>query len=266
MCHIIRLSHKGRPAANPDDPVWSPPASSTSPHAIPWTIDTKYYTAEVAIWLDETAGAPSAAAVSAYAASADITAAVDALVFVYDRAHPDSFVDLRAWAEFVDAAAPSVLLCVAAAGEERSSGGDGGADVDDDHVRWCVENGFEFVDLLEEPPDDDGGDDGVGGAEKFGAERVLEALEANMWASMVRKGRGPASASAVDGRPKPEDSVQDLGNADGLEEEDEFQDFQDADIPSLSEARQLRDALFGGASVEDDDFFERTVDQLRELR
>jgi hypothetical protein len=64
----------------------------------------------------------------------------------------------------------------------------------------CVANGFELIDLDEQPPLNEGEEssdsNSVGrthsdsvGVEKYGIERVVEALQTNIWTSMVRKGR-----------------------------------------------------------------------------
>ncbi|KAJ2845588.1 hypothetical protein GGI22_006508 [Coemansia erecta] len=125
---------------------------------------------------------------------------VDAVVFVFDPAYPDSFSDILPWARYGRLYGPGVLLCLAAAGpigEDTqtpepllSSGEVGVSDSSRDKwVAWCISNGWEWVDLTDPDPDSD-----------YTVERVREALASNEWTNMSMKRH--ARRNAV-GPPKP---------------------------------------------------------------
>ncbi|KAJ1788369.1 hypothetical protein LPJ59_005551 [Coemansia sp. RSA 2399] len=135
---------------------------------------------------------------------------VDAVVFVFDPAYPDSFSDILPWARYGRLYRPGVLLCLAVSGPIgddtqapeplRSSGVVGGSDSSRDKwAAWCISNGWEWVDLTDSDPDTD-----------YTIERVREALASNEWANMSLK-QHPRRTAA--GPPKP--SVQaDHGESD----------------------------------------------------
>lgn len=65
---------------------------------------------------------------------------------------------------------------------------------------WCLDNEFEFIELLDESSNDNNNNKGNAGDanEKRGIDRVLEALHCTMWASMVmRSAQSDASDSGL---------------------------------------------------------------------
>ncbi|KAL6069029.1 hypothetical protein QOT17_007755 [Balamuthia mandrillaris] len=64
----------------------------------------------------------------------------------------------------------------------------------DDFNGWCIENGFEYVEYVVPGSDYATSKEDEPFAEKVGIDRVIEALEANLWSSMTMKPRsGPRS-------------------------------------------------------------------------
>jgi hypothetical protein len=139
----------------------------------------------------------------------------------------------------VEGVDPNVLLCVAQAVAE-----DAPSDNFLDEVsEWCVEHGFEFVDLNDKP--EATGKGKIVGVhhihsdpisltllvtdrqyeDKVGADRIVEALESNMWGSMKRKqlngNSGPLQVVS-----SKEDEHENPLSLDSLNLEDDYGDFE----------------------------------------
>ncbi|KAJ3170908.1 hypothetical protein HK101_011302 [Irineochytrium annulatum] len=147
------------------------------PVTLPWRIENKYYSADLRIWGDVTNGEEEEVEDVESGGGGGLEwdalkEAVDAFVFVYDKGQPESFKDVKPWAAFVASAEPGVVLCVAGGKKDGST-----EEQLDAASEWCVEHGFEFVDLDEE--EEEYGSVGMG--------RVIEALSSNMWPGMVKK-------------------------------------------------------------------------------
>ncbi|KAF9135998.1 hypothetical protein BGW39_009050 [Mortierella sp. 14UC] len=152
---------------------------------IPWTIDTKYYSVEVDFWIDET-DAHGSAELERMVESGDLDemgAVVEAVVFCFSKNQPSTFNDIKPWLAFVERHEPSITLCVATdapmnqanARETRLE-----SDVVEDFDDWCLANGFEFIDLQDQPLNSNHD-------EHVGLDRILEALAAHMWDGLKRK-------------------------------------------------------------------------------
>ncbi|KAF9540476.1 hypothetical protein EC957_004049 [Mortierella hygrophila] len=152
---------------------------------IPWTIDTKYYSVEVDFWIDETE-AHGGTELERMIESGDLDemgAVVEAVVFCFSKNQPSTFHDIKPWLAFVERHEPSITLCVATdapmdqenAQESRLESG-----VVEDFDDWCLANGFEFIDLQDQPLNSNLD-------EHVGLDRILEALAAHMWDGLKRK-------------------------------------------------------------------------------
>ncbi|KAF9091630.1 hypothetical protein BGX23_004987 [Mortierella sp. AD031] len=161
------------------------PKTDHSGVTIPWTIDTKYYSVEVDFWIDETEeqGGPELEKMIDSGDLDEMGAVVEAVVFCFSKNQPSTFNDIKPWLAFVERHEPSITLCVAtdapmaqdAARENRLE-----SDVVDDFDDWCLANGFEFIDLQDQPLDSNLD-------EHVGLDRILEALAAHMWDGLKRK-------------------------------------------------------------------------------
>jgi len=107
--------------------------------SIDWTIDTKYYTADVDFWLlNHHQFPPSQLPMSVD----ELGELCEALILVFDSTKYESFEKLHPWTKFVEDYAPSVLLCV----------GIGKCENKRVFNEWCVDNGLEFVEITEPEP------------------------------------------------------------------------------------------------------------------
>ncbi|KAG0287225.1 hypothetical protein BGZ96_008823 [Linnemannia gamsii] len=152
---------------------------------IPWTIDTKYYSVEVDFWIDETE-AHGSAELERMIESGDLDemgAVVEAVVFCFSKNQPSTFHDIKPWLAFVERHEPSITLCVATDApmdQEKSQETRLESDVVEDFDDWCLANGFEFIDLQDQPLNSNHD-------EHVGLDRILEALAAHMWDGLKRK-------------------------------------------------------------------------------
>ncbi|KAF9923668.1 hypothetical protein FBU30_006256 [Linnemannia zychae] len=152
---------------------------------IPWTIDTKYYSVEVDFWIDETEAQGSAELVKMIEAGEldEMGAVVEAVVFCFSKNQPSTFHDIKPWLEFVERHEPSITLCVATdapMNQENPKEARLDSDVVEDFDDWCLANGFEFIDLQDQPSE-------LNHDEHVGLDRILEALAAHMWDGLKRK-------------------------------------------------------------------------------
>ncbi len=115
----------------------------------------------------------------------------EALVMVYDaskvrstlscctqqRHKDDGFEQLKHWSTFIQEFSPSINLCISNQSNYNPA-------LFKQHDQWCRENALELV--IEVPDEED--EETVGPLkERFGVERVLEALQTNMWPGMDYK-------------------------------------------------------------------------------
>lgn len=96
---------------------------------------------------------------------------VDAVVFVFRKDQPETFKDLEQWVPFMQKHELAIALCVgvsreltgdesgAKAGKEKTTleGQEGKVE---DYEDWCLENGFEYIDLDKKEADETSGDEG----------------------------------------------------------------------------------------------------------
>ncbi|KAK5799427.1 hypothetical protein F5H01DRAFT_357443 [Linnemannia elongata] len=152
---------------------------------IPWTIDTKYYSVEVDFWIDETE-AHGGAELERMIESGDLDemgAVVEAVVFCFSKNQPSTFHDIKPWLAFVERHEPSITLCVATDApmdQENAQESRLESNVVEDFDDWCLANGFEFIDLQDQPLNSNLD-------EHVGLDRILEALAAHMWDGLKRK-------------------------------------------------------------------------------
>ncbi|OUM69112.1 hypothetical protein PIROE2DRAFT_3005, partial [Piromyces sp. E2] len=139
---------------------------------------------------------------------------------------PESFEDIKKWNEIINDFDINVKLCVGKATDSKSE-----TDKEklekfyDDIDNWTLDNDFEYIDFENNEATEEG---------KNGVERVIEALETNMWENAVMK----------------------KGN-DNDEEDDE-------DKKLMEEVEELRKKLF--SKLDDDDGFDNLITNLKNLK
>ncbi|KAI1302811.1 hypothetical protein EDD11_005506 [Mortierella claussenii] len=159
---------------------------------IPWTIDTKYYSVKVDFWIDETEARRRVELERMIEAGEldEMGAVVEAVIFCYSKNEPSTFHDIKPWLAYVERHEPSITLCVATGAPSTQQEQEAGQmqqdhtaedeEVVDDYDEWCLANGFEFIDLQDEPRD-------LTQDEHVGLDRIMEALAAHMWDGLKRK-------------------------------------------------------------------------------
>ncbi|KAL0074529.1 hypothetical protein J3Q64DRAFT_1732466 [Phycomyces blakesleeanus] len=231
---------------------------------IPWTIDTKYYTANVDFWLDEIAPDTIEKDIKAYTEqSHGITEAIDAFVYVFRKDKPETFSSLRSWLPFLEKCDPSIRLCV---GKTEKNAQKTNSKETIDYEEWCLDNEFEYIDLDETTEDP---------LDKAGVELAVEVLKTNMWDGSTHKdtvGQKPHKPEYKDDNALDEDDdeeefyreLQKLNiKHDRHDQSDETND--DLGLPNQDEINMMKNQLFGDLDGEDglDKAFE-TLNAMRE--
>ncbi|KAL0601417.1 Alpha- and gamma-adaptin-binding protein p34, partial [Plecturocebus cupreus] len=132
----------------------------------PWTIDNKYYSADINLCVVP----------NKFLVTAEIAESVQAFVVYFDSTQKSGLDSVSSWLPLAEAWLPEVMILVC----DR---------VSEDGVNrqkaqeWCIKHGFELVELSpEELPEED--DDFP---ESTGVKRIVQALNANVWSSVVMK-------------------------------------------------------------------------------
>lgn len=153
--------------------------------ALPWRLDTKYYTAEVLL---------EAHTVAQCSQLSLDTAGCEAVLLVFDAAQPDSFQAVARWWEGAGGgdADLGVRLAVALAGPSAhasSAPAVARPAVLTEAEAWCAEHLVELVEVAGEEEEAVAGaaaaSDSREGA--TGVHRIREALEAHMWCALLAR-------------------------------------------------------------------------------
>lgn len=132
----------------------------------PWTINNKYYTADVSLCVVP----------STFQMSSEIAQSMQAFIAYFDSTEKDGLEKLNPWIPVVKDLSPEVLILVC----ERVS--ENGV-TRHEAQQWCLSHAFELVELNpQELPDED--DDFP---ESTGVKRIVQALNANVWSSVKMK-------------------------------------------------------------------------------
>ncbi|XP_061678261.1 alpha- and gamma-adaptin-binding protein p34 [Syngnathoides biaculeatus] len=132
----------------------------------PWTINNKYYTADVRLCVVP----------STFQMSSEIAQSMQAFIAYFDSSKKDGLENLHPWISVLEDIAPEVLILVCDKVCE-----DGVTRLE--AQQWCLSHSFELVELNpQELPDED--DDFP---ESTGVKRIVQALNANVWTSVEMK-------------------------------------------------------------------------------
>lgn len=159
------------------DPVIIDPNIS----AYPWHIDNKYYSTDVNL----------CAVHSKAISNEDFASSVDAVIICFDAANPNGLEAAESWLPFLSVydADIKILVCKTRCEDE-------GAGVSNRSAQeWCVQRGFELVELEPNLEDVDPEDDFP---ETVGVERIRQALNAHHWANLVLKAERGSSLRLAD--------------------------------------------------------------------
>uniref|UniRef100_A0A8C9WRU1 Alpha and gamma adaptin binding protein n=1 Tax=Sander lucioperca TaxID=283035 RepID=A0A8C9WRU1_SANLU len=132
----------------------------------PWTINNKYYTADVRLCVVP----------STFQMSLEIAQSMQAFIAYFDSTVKDGLEKLLPWISVVEDLAPEVLILVCDRVCENGV-------TRHEAQQWCLAHAFELVELNpQELPDED--DDFP---ESTGVKRIVQALNANVWSSVEMK-------------------------------------------------------------------------------
>ncbi|XP_070324799.1 alpha- and gamma-adaptin-binding protein p34 isoform X2 [Odocoileus virginianus] len=132
----------------------------------PWTIDNKYYSADISLCV-----VPDKSLVTA-----EIAESVQAFVVYFDSTQKSGLDSVSSWLPLAESWLPEVMILVC---DRVSENGVNRQKAQE----WCIKHGFELVELSpEELPEED--DDFP---ESTGVKRIVQALNANVWSNVVMK-------------------------------------------------------------------------------
>ncbi|XP_036005072.1 alpha- and gamma-adaptin-binding protein p34 [Fundulus heteroclitus] len=132
----------------------------------PWTINNKYYTADVQLCVVP----------STYQMSSEIAQSTQAFIAYFDSKVEDGLEKLNPWIPVVEDLSPEVLILVCDRVCENGV-------TRHEAQQWCLSHAFELVEINpQELPDED--DDFP---ESTGVKRIVQALNANVWSSVEMK-------------------------------------------------------------------------------
>ncbi|XP_064245422.1 alpha- and gamma-adaptin-binding protein p34 isoform X2 [Passer domesticus] len=133
----------------------------------PWTIDNKYYSADIHLCVVP----------NTFHVTGEIAEAVQAFVVYFDSTTKTGLEGVSKWLPLTEEWLPEVMILVC---DRVSENGVNRQKAQE----WCIKHGFELVELSpEELPDED--DDFP---ESTGVKRIVQALNANVWSNVVMKG------------------------------------------------------------------------------
>ncbi|XP_062498618.1 alpha- and gamma-adaptin-binding protein p34 isoform X1 [Pezoporus occidentalis] len=132
----------------------------------PWTIDNKYYSADIHLCVVP----------NTFLVTADIAESVQAFVVYFDSTIKSGLDNVSEWLALTEEWLPEVMILVCNRVSENGVNRQKAQE-------WCIKHGFELVELSpEELPDED--DDFP---ESTGVKRIVQALNANVWSNVVMK-------------------------------------------------------------------------------
>ncbi|KAG5273508.1 hypothetical protein AALO_G00152130 [Alosa alosa] len=247
---ILGTSTLPEPSKQEDTVIW-----------YPWTISNKYYTADVTLCVVP----------STFQMCSEVAQSMQAFIVYFNSAVKDGLNSVSPWLPIVEDLAPEVLILAC-------------DHVSDDGVsrqeaqQWCLSHAFELVELSpQDLPDED--DDFP---ESTGVKRIIQALNANVWASAEMKdgehnqGFGLLSSLVASrhNNPRPSQDTQSSGSpAEIVEEiieeprtvrsESSAVPGQVVDPMTDMDIQELANLTAGDADVEN---FERLFTKLKEMK
>uniref|UniRef100_A0A3Q3BA10 Alpha and gamma adaptin binding protein n=1 Tax=Kryptolebias marmoratus TaxID=37003 RepID=A0A3Q3BA10_KRYMA len=198
----------------------------------PWTINNKYYTADVRL----------CAVPNTYAVSSEIAQSMQAFIAYFDSKVTDGLEKLKPWIPVVEDITPEVLILVCDRTDENGV-------TKHEAQQWCLGHAFELVELNPlELPDEDGHNQGFG---------LMSSLVASRHNS--RRCQDPPSSSLPEEGTLPNDTAEQRENTTKADrQEDSVVDaMTDLDI------QELANLTAGDADV---DNFERLFTKLKEMK
>ncbi|XP_018476521.1 uncharacterized protein LOC108847698 isoform X2 [Raphanus sativus] len=155
-------------------------SSSTSQTQVhDWTINTKYYSADVSVWISNICDDDYSLPHSDHP--------LVALVMVFDLTQMSTLVALQEWVSHADIIINrfDILLCIGNKADLLPPHDSASLDVRGTCLDWCRDNNIEFIEACASNPDFDKCLSVDGDTQ--GVERLFGALSAHMWPGMILK-------------------------------------------------------------------------------
>ncbi|KAM9070575.1 alpha- and gamma-adaptin-binding protein p34 isoform X2 [Sarcophilus harrisii] len=227
----------------------------------PWTIDNKYYSADINLCVVP----------NRFLITAEISEAVQAFIVYFDSTQKSGLDSVSSWLPLAEAWLPEVMILVC---DRVSENGVSRPKAQE----WCIQHGFELVELSpEELPEED--DDFP---ESTGVKRIIQALNANVWSNVVMKSErnqsfgllsSLAGANCNIGSAENHHTEPHLPVGDGTEccfdHQDSASNTTDSQIDSIVDPmldldiQELASLTTGGGNLEN---FERLFSKLKEMK
>ncbi|KAK9762787.1 hypothetical protein K7432_011141 [Basidiobolus ranarum] len=190
----------------------------------------KYYTAFIEFVLDDTEPSLSSEVIEAFEELGEV---FDGIIFVGDKNKKETFEDLKPWLGFTKEFELGVCLCI---GNSVSNTNAENTKVDADEIDdWCLEHGFEYIDMEETSQN-----------ETSGVHRIVEALESHRWDGMIMNGEDEEET-----KDSPE-KLQDEAWMKNMLKSNEIESIESEDLPDINEVQALHQQLFGDIDLNDD--------------
>ncbi|KAJ0262043.1 hypothetical protein HA466_0050440 [Hirschfeldia incana] len=154
-------------------------SSSSQTQVHDWTINTKYYSADVSVWISHICDDDDD-----YSLPRSHHPLV-ALVIVFDLSQMSTLAALQDWVSHTDINSFDILLCVGNKADILPHHHDESLDIRGTCVEWCRDNNIEFIEACASNPDFDKCLSVDGDTQ--GVERLFGALSAHMWPGMILK-------------------------------------------------------------------------------
>ena len=145
-----------------------------------WRADNKYYTAEVSLW---SSYAKKCNDIDTKLLADDLTE-LDGIIIGFDISDDANLDPVKSWLGFVKDTDPEIRILLSS--EKLPTSEDQLEAKRAETLQWCLENSFELIELRRTEEEDDDDEDEII-PERFGFDRVVEALQVHVWPNLVRK-------------------------------------------------------------------------------
>ncbi|XP_023015893.1 alpha- and gamma-adaptin-binding protein p34 [Leptinotarsa decemlineata] len=185
-----------------------------------WSIDTKYYTANIKLIGLE----------NDFPRSERFNNNIEAIIILMDSNKSRGLEDLSKWDVFEHDCNLEVKLLVSNYCNNDTKV------TKSDALEWCLKRGFEFIELFPTNNQNDESEEDLI-KEKFGVDRVVEALHSHTWSNLVMKVRDKSNENI--GSNKESRTSNDVLNKENFLPDDDVDDFTEL----FSQLHMMKDSL-----------------------
>ncbi|XP_030745796.1 alpha- and gamma-adaptin-binding protein p34-like [Sitophilus oryzae] len=182
----------------------------------PWKLDTKYYAATVnIIGLND-----------CYERDEEFNNNVEALIIHLDTNKSSGLEDLKKFESLQNECGPEIKLLISnyCNNETKITKADA--------ISWCLQKGYEFIELYPSDPQNSG--DII--PEKFGVQRVIEALQTHTWPNLIMKNTRNVGTNKLESTKQESSRLTASSLPDELISEDDFTEL-------FSKLHMMKDSL-----------------------